>query len=75
MKWCKSNNDNLLSFYRSKDNLMRFYRFIEQHYKSKQFLHELDKVHDVLKKYKCNVANNDNKAIVNTMRMTVIELL
>jgi hypothetical protein len=75
INWCKSNNDNILSFYRSKDNLMRFYRFIMLHYRSKQFNAELDRVQKVLKLHKSNVADNDNKIIAKTMRMTIIELL
>jgi hypothetical protein len=75
INWCKSNNDNILSFYRSKDNLMRFYRFIMLHYRSKQFNAELDRVQKVLKLHKSNVADNDNKMIAKTMRMTIIELL
>ncbi len=73
INWCKSNNDTLLAFYRSKDNIIRFYRFITMHYRSVSFNKELDNIQHILKKYKSNVANNDHKLVARTMRMTIIE--
>ena len=73
INWCKTNNDTLLAFYRSKDNLMRFYRFITTHYKSVSFNRELDNLQHILKKYKSNVANKNHKLVARTMRMTIIE--
>ena len=75
MKWCKTNNDNILAFYRSKDNLMQFYRFIVGHYKSPAFIKELDVAQSILKKYKSLVAEKDDRTLARTMRMTIIELM
>jgi hypothetical protein len=75
MKWCKTNNDNILAFYRSKDNLMQFYRFIVGHYKSPAFIKELDIAQSILKKYKSLVAEKDDRTLARTMRMTIIELM
>jgi hypothetical protein len=75
MKWCKSNNDNILAFHRSKGNLMSFYKFITTYYDSSLFIKDLGKIHEILKENKLQIANKDNDALVKTMRMTIIELI
>ena len=75
IKWCKTNNDNTIAFYRSKDNQMHFYRFIKARYNDKTFNKELNEMQNILKKYKSRVADGNDKILAKTMRMTVVEFM
>jgi len=75
IKWCKTNNDNTLAFYRSKDNQMHFYRFIKTHYNSPKFIEEINSMQSILKQYKSRVAEKSNQVVAKTMRMTVVEFM
>lgn len=74
MLWCQKNNRNLLSFNKTNATLNSFLKFIKTKYKTHQLLVELDKICGLLKFLNRNIADKDNKFIMNTMRMSIIEM-
>ena len=67
--WCDNNNNtNVVKFTITEHNFDNFYTFIERHYISKKLLNNLDKMHKILK------SSIEGKTILNTCRMTAIEL-
>ena len=69
--WCKKNNvNNIFNFTKNEQSLNRFIDFIKRFINNKKLLKDLDKSLKILKKFK----ENNNKLLVETLRMTVIEI-
>ena len=71
LQWCNKNNSNLIQFKKTNANLDSFCKFIEENYKKKELLNEIENMENILSNI--NMKKQD-KFIMNNMRMTVSEL-
>lgn len=75
--WCETHNLTLLQFKKSEPKLMEFCKFIEQNYNSKSMLESVAFMEDKFHKHKKQRASksiNEQKYIMENMRMSVVEL-
>lgn len=76
--WCKINNDTFLQFKKTDTNQRNFCRFIEQHYKKKELLYDIECTEELLvdiKKAKKNRRRSKyGDYLLKNLRMTLCEL-
>ena len=76
--WCKINNDTFLQFKKTETNQQNFCRFIEQHYKSKGLLYNIECTEDILndikRANKGRRRSKYNNFLLKNLRMTLCEL-
>jgi hypothetical protein len=76
--WCKINNDTFLQFKKTETNQRNFCRFIEQHYKTKELLYDVECTEELLvdiKKAKKNRRRSKyGDYLLKNLRMTLCEL-
>jgi hypothetical protein len=73
LMWCKKNNSNIFAFDETKNNFTKLYNFIHSNYKKGKFLKQIDDVSKLLNRFKKELISDENKILLNTMRMTIIE--
>ena len=72
LMWCKRNNSNIINFDKTKINLNKFYYFIANHYKEPNFINALKNVEN---EYNIVKKSDDSNKTMETLRMTVIEIV
>ena len=73
LKWCKTNNTNMIAFDETKSNFTKLYHFIHSNYKTNNFLKSINDTSKLLTRLKKQRVPNNESILFNTMRMTIVE--
>ena len=78
LSWCKENNYSLMDFKKTQSNIQKYCEFIEKHYKTKDFLEDVETMEKFMKKVKREARKKEKSPEVDfflsNMRMSICEL-